>query len=71
MIIVDVPKKKREPNKWQLYLSSCFETQPKSASMGEKVSACSITYKDLKNKDPKKLEDIIELAKSKKQSIKE
>jgi len=53
-------KIKREPNKWQLFLKSCISGQPKSAGMGEKVTACSIQYKDLKTNDPNKLEQIVD-----------
>jgi hypothetical protein len=64
---MEVDKKKREPNKWQLYLGECFQTQDKGLAMTEKVSACSVTYKQLKEKDPNKLEEIVALAKSKRQ----
>jgi hypothetical protein len=57
-------KKKREPNKWQLFLTDCIKTT-KGSSLGEKVSTCSVVYKDLKIKDPKKLDEIVELAKQK------
>ena len=61
------PKRKREPNKWQLFLGHCFQTQDKGLAMTEKVSACGIQYRELKEKDPKKLDSIIEMAKSKRQ----
>lgn len=35
--------------------------------MGEKVSACSVSYKELKVKDPKKLDEIIALVKIKRE----
>lgn len=60
-------KAKREPNKWQLFLGSCLPGQPKGNDLGQKVSACSVVYKDLKVKDPNKLEDIIKLEKSKRE----
>ena len=58
-------KAKRPPNKWQLYLSTCLPGQPKDAGLGQRVSACSVSYKDLKAKDSNKLEEIIKLAKIK------
>lgn len=60
-------KKKRPPNRWQLYLSSCLKEQPKGSGLGEKVSSCSIQYRDLKTNNPKKLDDIISTVKSKKE----
>ena len=53
------PKKKRQPNKWQLFLKDCSPRQDKSMGMGQKMSACSVEYKTLKEKDPKKLDEII------------
>jgi hypothetical protein len=65
--MVTEEKKKRPPNKWQLFLSNCFSTQDKGLPMTEKVSACGIQYRELKEKDPKKLEEIIALVKSKRE----
>lgn len=61
------PKKKRAPNNWQLFLGECFNTQDKGLAMTEKVSACGVTYRELKTKDPKKLDSIIATAKSKRE----
>lgn len=52
--------KKRKPNKWQLFLKDCTPRQDKGLGMTEKVSACSVEYKTLKETNPKKLEEIIE-----------
>lgn len=52
-------KKERKASKWQLYLKDCLPDQPKESGLGEKVSTCSVTYKQLKEKDPKKLDEII------------
>lgn len=41
-------KKKRGPNKWQLYLKDCLKEQPKEAPLGDKVKGCSIEYKNIK-----------------------
>lgn len=54
------PKKKRQPNKWQIYLKGCLKDQPKDSGLGERVSACSVTYKDIKIKNPKHLDDLVE-----------
>lgn len=43
------PKKKRAPNKWQLFLKECAKRQDKELSYPEKVSLCSIEYKEEKN----------------------
>lgn len=58
-------KRKRQPNRWQLFLTGCLKDQPKNTQLGEKVSACSIVYKDLKEKDPTKLEEIVMQAREK------
>lgn len=52
--------KKRKPNIWQIYLKGCLKDQPKDSGLGEKVSACSVTYKDIKVKNPKHLDDLVE-----------
>lgn len=57
---IEEPKMKRELNKWQLFLKSCIPNQPKDAGMGQKVTSCSIQYKDLKTNDPNKLEQIVD-----------
>ena len=61
-------KPKRPPNKWQLFLGTCMKT--KEGDMGQKVSACSVVYKDLKEKNPDKLEEIINLEKQKREQKK-
>ncbi len=40
------PKKKRAPNKWQIFLKQC--TKEEQGSYPEKVKACSIKYKEKK-----------------------
>lgn len=59
MTFEEEPKKKRKPSKWQLFLKECMPNQ-KNGSFPEKVGACSIVYKDLKEKNPKKLDEIID-----------
>lgn len=61
------PKKKRQPNKWQLFLKDCSPRQNSKLGMTEKVSACGIEYRTLKEKDPKKLDDIVERVKNNKE----
>lgn len=53
------PKLKRKPSKWQLFLKDCIPSQPKDAGIGEKITLCSTQYKHLKEKEPKKLDEII------------
>lgn len=60
MTFEEEPKKKRQLNKWQLFLKDCSPRQNSSLDMTEKVSACGIEYRTLKEKDPKKLDDIVE-----------
>ena len=47
------PKKKRGPNKWQLFLKDCVKDQPEEFDYMGKVKACSIIYKDNKNPNGK------------------
>lgn len=61
-------KSKRALSKWQIYLKGCIPQQPKEAGMGEKVSACSVQYKILKE-DPEKLDIIIDSIKKKEKHI--
>jgi len=42
------PKRKRAPNKWQLFLKDCVKDQPSELDYMGKVKACSIIYKDNK-----------------------
>lgn len=63
MTTEEEPKKKRRHSKWQLFLKECVPTQ-KDGSFPEKISACSITYKDLKENNPKKLDEIVERVKN-------
>lgn len=43
-------KKKRAPNKWQIFLKSCTrEEQNKELPYTERVKVCSIKYKESKN----------------------
>lgn len=39
------PKKKRAPNKWQVFLKDCVKTQDNGLAYPEKVKACSVIYK--------------------------
>lgn len=50
---------KRKPSKWQLYLKTCFSEQDnKDTPFSERVSACSVKYKEIKEKNPKYLDDL-------------
>jgi len=42
-------KKKRAPNKWQIFLKECAKEQSKDLSYPEKVKKCSVIYKKNKN----------------------
>lgn len=42
-------KRKRAPNKWQLFLKDCTKEQPEDLSYPEKVKACSVKYRETKN----------------------
>lgn len=55
-----INKKERKKSKWQIYLKGCIPQQPKDRGMGEKVTQCGVEYRNLKEKDPKKLDQIIE-----------
>lgn len=39
-------KKKRAPNKWQVFLKGCANEQPKDIPYFDKVKACSAKYKE-------------------------
>jgi len=57
-----VPVKKkgnRKPNKWQVFLKECSPRQSQDLSMGEKVKACSVQYKEIKVKNGKLLDDMM------------
>jgi len=41
-------KKKRAPNKWQIFLKECAKAQSGDLSYPEKVKACSVKYKESK-----------------------
>lgn len=56
--------RKRKPSNWQLFLKGCIPDQPKELGMGQKVSACGTQYRELKEKDPKRLESMIETIKA-------
>lgn len=55
---------KRKPSNWQFFLKGCIPDQPKELGMGQKVTACGTQYRELKEKDPKKLEQFIESVKA-------
>jgi hypothetical protein len=42
-------KKKRAPNKWQIFLKECVREQTKELPYTDKVKACSVKYKEKKN----------------------
>jgi hypothetical protein len=42
-------KKKRAPNKWQLFLKDCVKEQAGEIPYTDKVKACSVKYKEKKN----------------------
>lgn len=57
-----IPTKKkgiRKPNKWQAFLRHCTPQQAQDLSMGEKVKACSLQYKEIKIKNGKLLDDLL------------
>jgi hypothetical protein len=43
------PKKKRAPNKWQVFLKGCVKEQDTGLAYTEKVKKCSVEYKASKN----------------------
>ena len=45
-------KKKRAPNKWQIFLKDCAKEQDKELPYTDKVKLCSVKYKENKNKNP-------------------
>lgn len=53
-------KAPRKKSKWQIWLKGCVPRQSKDMGMGEKVTECGVEYRNLKEKDPKKLDQIIE-----------
>jgi len=62
MTLLEEPKK-RPLNRWQLFLHDCRPRQDPNLGMTQKVSSCSVEYKELKEKNPKQLEDILEKVK--------
>ena len=42
-------KKKRAPNKWQIFLKDCVKEQAGEIPYTDKVKACSVKYKEKKN----------------------
>lgn len=52
-------KGNREPTKWQIFLGDCSKKQHKDMSMGDKVKACSIQYKKIKESNPRLLDDMV------------
>lgn len=50
---------KRKPSKWQLYLKECMPGQSNNIPFSDKVSACSIKYKEIKEKNPKYLDELV------------
>lgn len=45
-------KRKRAPNKWQIFLKNCVKEQDKELQYTDKVKACSVKYRE--NKEIKK-----------------
>ena len=46
-------KKKRAPNKWQIFLKNCaHDEQNKELPYTERVKVCSVKYKESKNQNP-------------------
>jgi len=43
------PKKKRAPNKWQLFLKDCVKKQDNELKYTEKVQLCSVEYRETKS----------------------
>ena len=41
------PKKK---SNWNIFLADCTKRQPNGTALGDRAKACSIEYKELKNK---------------------
>lgn len=44
-------KKKRAPNKWQIFLKNCANEQNKELPYTERVKVCSVKYKESKNQN--------------------
>lgn len=42
-------KKKRAPNKWQVFLKDCVKEQTGEIPYTDKVKMCSVKYKEKKN----------------------
>lgn len=42
-------KKKRAPNKWQIFLKDCVKEQAGEIPYTDKVKVCSVKYKEKKN----------------------
>lgn len=42
-------KKKRAPNKWQIFLKDCVKEQAGEIPYTDKVKKCSVIYKEKKN----------------------
>jgi len=56
--IINLQKQKRKPSAWQLYLKECMPSQSKDTPFPDKVTACSVKYKEIKVKNPKYLTDL-------------
>lgn len=52
------PKKKRAPNKWQLFLKDCVKKQDEGLKYTEKVQLCSVEYKGTKKSETIKPDQI-------------
>lgn len=46
----DAPKKTKRKSSWNIFLADCTKKQPKGTPLGDRTKACSIEYKELKNK---------------------
>jgi hypothetical protein len=46
----NAPKKTKRKSTWNIFLADCTKKQPKGTPLGDRAKACSIEYKELKNK---------------------
>lgn len=46
----NAPKKTKRKSAWNIFLADCTKKQPKGTPLGDRAKACSIEYKELKNK---------------------
>ena len=46
----DKPKRTKKKSNWNIFLADCTKRQPEGTPLGDRTKACSIEYKELKNK---------------------